>query len=98
MAYGVGEMGTSQRDKSAVILVPTGGGAGAGSMTSSAQMAAKRTTSLPKTSTLSGVGSPASVGNMRGPFNATNLHVKKEADKTMREKFSKIEMLTVKLD
>ncbi|GKD54258.1 hypothetical protein Tco_1287645, partial [Tanacetum coccineum] len=90
-----GAMGSSQRDKSAVTLVPTVGGVGAGSMTSSAQIAATRTTSLPKTPAMSGVGSPASVGNMSGPFNATSPYVEKEADKTMREKFSKIEMLTV---
>ncbi|GJX93163.1 hypothetical protein Tco_0347749 [Tanacetum coccineum] len=96
MAYGVGAVGSSQRDKSAVTLVPTVGGVGAGSMTSSAQIAATRTTSLPKTPAMSGVGSPASVGNMSGPFNATSPYVEKEADKTMREKFSKIEMLTIK--
>ncbi|GKB94742.1 hypothetical protein Tco_0980879 [Tanacetum coccineum] len=59
----VGAMGSSQRDKSVVISVPTVGGAGTGSMTSSAQMAARRTTSLPKTLAMSGVGSPANVGS-----------------------------------
>ncbi|GJS46563.1 hypothetical protein Tco_0596684 [Tanacetum coccineum] len=34
--------------------------------------------------------------NMSGPFNATSLHVGKDVDKTMCEKFSKIEILTVK--
>nr|GEX30241.1 ABC transporter B family member 11-like [Tanacetum cinerariifolium] len=71
---------------------------GAGSMTSSAQMAAKRTTSHPKTTAISRVGSLASVRNISEAFNVTSPHVKKEADKTMREKFSKIDMLTVKFD
>ncbi|GJU66682.1 hypothetical protein Tco_1252941, partial [Tanacetum coccineum] len=43
-----GAMGSSQRNKLVVTSVPTVGGVGAGSMTSSAQMAATRTTSLPK--------------------------------------------------
>nr|GEW89416.1 hypothetical protein [Tanacetum cinerariifolium] len=69
---------------------------GVRSMTSSAQMVTRRTTSHLKTPAMSRVGSLASVRNMSGPFNATSLHVGKEADKTMREKFSKIDMLTIK--
>ncbi|XP_076885770.1 protein PHYTOCHROME-DEPENDENT LATE-FLOWERING-like [Bidens hawaiensis] len=86
-----------QRDKSAVTSVPTVGGAG--SLTSYAQMAARRSTSLPKTpAAMSGVGSPASVSNISGPgpFNASSPLVGKEADKSIRDKFSKIEMLTAR--
>lgn len=96
-------LGSSQREKSAVTSVPA---VGTGSLTSSAndsmqrqhqaQMAARRSNSLPKTPAMSGVGSPASVGNMSGPFNASSPLVGKEADKVMRDKFSKIEMLTVR--
>ncbi|KAD6794839.1 hypothetical protein E3N88_05735 [Mikania micrantha] len=88
-------MGSSQRDKSAVTSVPTI--AGPGSLTSNAQMAARGSNSLPKTpAAMSGVGSPASVGNISGTFNASSPLVGKEADKSMRDKFAKIEALTVR--
>ncbi|MFS7981096.1 putative transcription factor Spt20 [Helianthus anomalus] len=47
---------------------------------------------------MSGVGSPASVGNISGPgpFNAASPLVGKEADKSMRDRFAKIEALTVR--
>nr|XP_043624431.1 protein PHYTOCHROME-DEPENDENT LATE-FLOWERING-like [Erigeron canadensis] len=94
--YGVtAPLGSSQRDKSAVTSVPNVGGAG--SLNSNVQMAARRSNSLPKTPAISGVGSPASVGNISGgPFNASSPLVGKEADKSMRDKFSKIEMLTAR--
>ncbi|KAK9060535.1 hypothetical protein SSX86_021239 [Deinandra increscens subsp. villosa] len=88
-------LGSSQRDKSAVTSVLTVGGAG--SLTSNAQMAARRSNSLPKTPGMSGVGSPASVGNISGPFNASSPFVGKEAaDNSMRDRLSKIEMLTAR--
>ncbi|KAI3775149.1 hypothetical protein L1987_49718 [Smallanthus sonchifolius] len=59
-------VGSSQRDKSAVTSVQTVGGAG--SLTSNAQMAARRTNSLPKNPVM-------------------------KVDKSMRDKFAKIEML-----
>ncbi|KAI3711946.1 hypothetical protein L1987_70495 [Smallanthus sonchifolius] len=93
--YGApGPLGSSQRDKSAVTSVLTVGGPA--SLTSNAQMAARRTNSLPKNPAISGVGSPASVGNISGSFNATSPLVGKEADKSMRDRFSKIEMLTIR--
>ncbi|KAJ0745003.1 putative transcription factor Spt20 [Helianthus annuus] len=90
-------MGSSQRDKSAVTSVSIAGGAA--SLTSNAQAAARRSNSLPKTpAAMSGVGSPASVGNISGPgpFNAASPLVGKEADKSMRDRFAKIEALTVR--
>ncbi|KAK1414213.1 hypothetical protein QVD17_29954 [Tagetes erecta] len=87
-------LGSSQRDKSAVTSVLAVGGPA--SLTSNAQMAARRTNSFSKTPAVSGVGSPANVGNIGGPFNATSPLVGKEGDKSMCDKFSKIEMLTVR--
>ncbi|KAJ0865434.1 putative transcription factor Spt20 [Helianthus annuus] len=85
-------MGSSQRDKSAVTSVLAAGGA----MTNNAQMAGRRSNSVPQTPAISGVGSPASVGNVGGPFNAASPLVGKDFEKTMRDKFSKIELLTVR--
>ncbi|KAK9078386.1 hypothetical protein SSX86_002443 [Deinandra increscens subsp. villosa] len=88
-------MGSSQRDKSAVTSVPTI--SGAGSLASNAQMAARRSNSGPKTpAAMSGVGSPASVSNIGGPFNSASPLVGKEADKSLRDRFAKIEMLTAR--
>ncbi|KAI7733316.1 hypothetical protein M8C21_000231, partial [Ambrosia artemisiifolia] len=87
-------LGSSQRDKSAVTSVLAAGGAG--SLTNNAQMAVRRPNSLPQTPAISGVGSPAGVGNIGGPFNATSPLVGKDFDKIMRDKFSKIELLTVR--
>lgn len=88
--YGVPPTAASQREKSAVNSLPTV----AGSLTSNAQMASRRSNSLPKTPAMSGVASPASV--VSGPFNASSPLVGKEADKSMRDRFSKIEMLTLR--
>ncbi|XP_071715593.1 protein PHYTOCHROME-DEPENDENT LATE-FLOWERING [Rutidosis leptorrhynchoides] len=89
--YGV----TAPRDKSAVTSGPTVGGQV--SMTANAQIAARRSNSLPKTQAMNGIGSSASASNMSGgPFNSTSSLVGKDADKSMRDKFSKIEMLTVR--
>nr|GEZ48694.1 ABC transporter B family member 21-like [Tanacetum cinerariifolium] len=65
-------MGSSQMDTASVTSVPTVGAVGARSVTSNAQMAARGTTSHPRTPAMSGVGSLSSVHNMSGPFNATN--------------------------
>ncbi|KAL2555040.1 Spt20 family [Forsythia ovata] len=94
---------SSQKEKSAVTSVPPVGVGGTMSMTSGAndsmqrqnqaQAAAKRrSNSLPKTAAISGVGSPASVSNM----NATNSPGAQLADQVMLERFSKIEMLTLR--
>ncbi|KAL8242732.1 hypothetical protein R6Q59_013034 [Mikania micrantha] len=88
--YGAPALGSSQRDKSVVTSVLTAGGAG--SLTSNAQMTARRSNSFSKIP----VGSPASVGNISGPYNATSPLVGKEIDKSLRDKFSKIELLTAR--
>ncbi|KAL1538079.1 protein PHYTOCHROME-DEPENDENT LATE-FLOWERING-like [Salvia divinorum] len=95
----------SQKDKSAVTSVGVGGNP---TFTSSAndsvqrqlhaQAAAKRrSNSLPKTPAISGVGSPASVGNMSIPINARCPPVGSQAlgDLTT-EKFSKIETVAMR--
>ncbi|KAJ0488483.1 putative transcription factor Spt20 [Helianthus annuus] len=95
MQYGApSAMGSSQRDKSAVTSVLAAGGVG--SITNNAQLAGRRSNSVPQTPAISGVGSPASVGNVGGPFNAASPLVGKDFEKTMRDKFSKIELLTVR--
>lgn len=92
----------SQKDKSAVTSVPSVAVCGNPSFTSSAndsalrqtqvQAAAKRrSNSLPKTSAISGVGSPASVGNMSFPISASSPGT--QSDQAMLERFSKIELV-----
>lgn len=97
-------LGSSQKEKMAVTSVPAVGGTT--SMTSSAndsmqrqhqaQLHSKRrSNSLPKTQAMSGVGSPASVGNMSVPLNASSPPVGTPslADPIMLDRFSKIEMV-----
>lgn len=100
-------LGATQKEKSANTSAPTVGGNP--SMTSSAndslqrqqqaQVAAKRrSNSLPKTPAMSGVASPASVSNMSVPLNANSPSVGTPplTDQTMLERFSKIEMVTMR--
>ena len=100
-------LGATQKEKSTNTSAPTVGGNP--SMTSSAndsiqrqhqaQVAAKRrSNSLPKTPAMSGVASPASVSNMSVPLNANSPSVGTPplADQTMLERFSKIEMVTMR--
>lgn len=100
-------LGATQKEKSANTSAPTVGGNP--SITSSAndsiqrqhqaQAAAKRrSNSLPKTPAMSGVASPASVSNMSVPLNANSPSVGTPplADHTMLERFSKIEMVTMR--
>ncbi|KAG7997357.1 hypothetical protein I3843_01G207700 [Carya illinoinensis] len=97
----------SQKEKAASTSVATVGGTP--SLTSSAndsmqrqhqaQAAVKRrSNSLTKTPAMSGVGSPASVGNMSAPLNANSPSVgtPPQADQTMLERFLKIEMVTMR--
>ncbi|KAM1717014.1 hypothetical protein ACFX11_024906 [Malus domestica] len=99
-------VGASQKEKALMTSVPT---IAASCLTSSAnesmqrqhqsQAAAKRkTNSLPKTSAMTGVGSPASVSNISVPLNAGSPSVgtPSSADQTMLEKFSKIEAVTMR--
>ncbi|XP_068335447.1 protein PHYTOCHROME-DEPENDENT LATE-FLOWERING-like [Pyrus communis] len=99
-------LAASQKEKAAMTSVPT---IGASYLTSSAnesmqrqhqsQAAAKRkTNSLPKTSAMTGVGSPASVSNISVPLNAGSPSVgtPSSADQTMLEKFAKIEAVTMR--
>ncbi|KAK6914660.1 Spt20-like, SEP domain [Dillenia turbinata] len=99
-------LGSSQKEKVAATSVPAVGGAA--SLTSSAndsmqrqhqaQMAKRRSNSLPKTPAMNNVGSPASVSNVNIPINATSPSIGTPplADQTMLDKFSKIEMLTTR--
>ncbi|PIN09556.1 hypothetical protein CDL12_17857 [Handroanthus impetiginosus] len=100
---------SSQKEKPAVTSVPSVGVGGNPSFTSSAnetmqrqnqaQAAAKRrSNSLPKTLAISGVGSPASVSNMSVPINANSPPVGTQplGDQTMLDRFSKIEMVTMR--
>lgn len=100
---------SSQKEKPAVSSVPSVAVGGNPSFTSSAndsmqrqnqaQAAAKRrSNSLPKTPAISGVGSPASVGNMSVPINASSPPVGTQplGDQTMLERFSKIEMVAMR--
>ena len=99
--------GASQKEKAVNPSIPTVGGTP--SLTSSAndsiqrqhqaQVAAKRrSNSLPKTPAMNGVGSPASVSNMSVPLNANSPSVgtPPSADQTMLDRFSKIEMVTMR--
>ncbi|KAJ7951479.1 Transcription factor SPT20-like [Quillaja saponaria] len=99
-------LGALQKEKTAITSVAA---AGTPSLTSSAndstlrqhnaQVAAKRrSNSLPKTPGMSGVGSPVSVSNMSVPLNANSPSVGTPhlADQSMLERFSKIEMVTMR--
>lgn len=103
----ISALASAQKEKPAINPVSHVGGTP--SLTSSAndsmqrqhqaQVAAKRrSNSLPKTPVISGVGSPASVGNMSVPLNANSPSVGTPpfADQTMIERFSKIEMVTAR--
>ncbi|KAG7013970.1 hypothetical protein SDJN02_24140 [Cucurbita argyrosperma subsp. argyrosperma] len=103
--YGVPANISAQKDKPGIIAHI----GGTPSLTSSAndsmqrqhqaQLAAKqRSKSLPKTPVMSGVGSPASVGNISVPLNANSPSVGTPpfAGLTMIERFSKIEMVTAR--
>lgn len=98
--------GASQKEKAAMSSVT---GIGTPSLTSSANdsmqrqhqahVATKRkSNSLPKTSAMSGVGSPASVSNISMPLNANSPSVgtPSSADQSMLERFSKIELVTMR--
>ncbi|KAE8659576.1 Nup107-like protein [Hibiscus syriacus] len=99
-------LGASLKEK-AVNSVPAVGGTP--SLTSSAnetmqrqhqaQGAAKRkSNSLPKTPVINAVGSPASVSNMSVPLNASSPSIGTPplGDQTMLERFSKIEIVTMR--
>ncbi|XVF25251.1 hypothetical protein REPUB_Repub13aG0197200 [Reevesia pubescens] len=99
--------GASLKEKAAVNSVPAV--VGTASLTSSAndsmqrqhqvQVAAKRrSTSLSKTPAINAVGSPASVSNVSVPLNASSPSVGTPplADQTMLERFSKIEIVTMR--
>ncbi|TYK03946.1 histone-lysine N-methyltransferase 2D isoform X1 [Cucumis melo var. makuwa] len=103
----ISALASAQKDKPGINPVSHVGGTP--SLTSSAndsmqrqhqaQAAAKRrSNSLPKTPVISGVGSPASVGNMSVPLNANSPSVGTPpfADQSMIERFSKIEMVTAR--
>lgn len=64
-----------------------------------AMAAKRRSNSLTKTSAISGVGSPASVGNMSVQLNANSPSIgTTSADQAILERFSKIELLTHRYD
>lgn len=101
--------GISYKDKSVVTSVPAVGGVG--SITSSANDSAqrqnialmggkRRSNSLPKTPAITGVGSPASVSNNSVPLNANSPSISTPpmADQSVLERFSKIEMVTMRYD
>ncbi|KAI4355402.1 hypothetical protein L6164_004181 [Bauhinia variegata] len=100
-------LGASQKEKTSFSSVPAA--IGASSLTSSAndsiqrqhqaQLAVKRrSNSLPKTPAMSGVGSPVSVSNVSVPLNVSSPSVGTPAlaDQTLVERFSKIEMVTMR--
>lgn len=100
-------LGASLKEKAAVNSVPAVGGTL--SLTSSAndslqrqhqaQVAAKRrSNSLPKSPAINAVGSPVSVSNISVPFNASSpsIGTSSSADQTMLERFSKIEIVTMR--
>lgn len=100
-------LGASQKEKTAINSVA--GVCGTPSLTSSAndsvqrqhqvQAAAKRrSNSLPKTPAISAVGSPASVSTMNVHLNANSPKVGTPplADQSMLDRFSKIEMVTMR--
>lgn len=97
----------THKEKAGMTSAPVLGGAA--SLTSSAndsmqrqhqaQLAGKRrSNSLPKTPAMNGVGSPVSVSNMSGLYNANSPSVGTPplADQGMLERFSKIEMVSVR--
>ncbi|KAK4771871.1 hypothetical protein SAY86_013646 [Trapa natans] len=100
--------GISYKDKSVVTSVPTVGGAG--SITSSGNDSAqrqniaqtgggkRRSNSLTKTPAITGVGSPASVSNISVPLsaNSPSISTSSVADQSVLERFSKIEMVTMR--
>ncbi|KAI3684135.1 hypothetical protein L6452_33354 [Arctium lappa] len=103
-AVATAAVGSSQKEKSVVPLVSA---VGTRSLTSSTndsmqqhhqvQMATNwRSNSHPMTHVISGVGSPSSVGNMSGPFTASSP-VGEEVDRSILDRFSKVEMLTKRL-
>ncbi|KAI4330719.1 hypothetical protein MLD38_028978 [Melastoma candidum] len=108
VAAPLGPTGVMQKEKGVINSVPPV--TGAGSMTSSAndstqrpnqvQTAAskRRQNSLPKTQAFSGVGSPASVSTMNLPLNANSPSIGTPplADQTILDRFSKIEMVTMR--
>ncbi|KAK7275550.1 hypothetical protein RIF29_16669 [Crotalaria pallida] len=101
--------GASQKEKKAIssvhaaIVTPslTSSGNDSTQRQHQAQLAAKRrSNSLPKTPAISGVGSPASVGtggtlNANSPSLGTSATIDQSLQ-TMLEKFSKIEMVTMR--
>lgn len=100
-------LGVSQKEKAAMTSVPAIGGTP--SLTSSAndsmqrqhqaQLAAKRrSNSLTKTPAMTGVGSPASVSNISLPLNANSPSVgtPPSAEQAMLDRFSKIDMVTMR--
>ncbi|RDX84764.1 hypothetical protein CR513_34133, partial [Mucuna pruriens] len=94
--------GASQKDKTAMVSVPATVGTPSNDSTQRQQLAAKRrSTSLPKTPAMNGVGSPASVGTTSVPLNANSPSVVTsglvdQGLQNMLERFSKIEMVTMR--
>ncbi|XWS18790.1 hypothetical protein CRYUN_Cryun32bG0075100 [Craigia yunnanensis] len=96
-------LGASLKEKAAVNSVPAVGGTPSSNDSMQrqhqAQVAAKRrSNSLPRTPAINAVGSPASVSNISVPFNASSPSVGTPplADQTMLERFSKIEIVTMR--
>ncbi|KAL3632864.1 hypothetical protein CASFOL_025848 [Castilleja foliolosa] len=56
----------------------------------------RRSNSVPKTPGMSGVGSPVSVGNMSLPISSPPVGSQPLGDQTMLERFSKIEIVTMR--
>ncbi|KAL2336399.1 hypothetical protein Fmac_010845 [Flemingia macrophylla] len=96
--------GVSQKDKTAMVSVPATVGTPSNDSTQrqqQAQAAKRRSNSLPKTPAMPGVGSPASVGTTSVPLNANSPSVVTsglvdQGLQNMLERFSKIEMVTMR--
>ncbi|KAK1307861.1 hypothetical protein QJS10_CPA09g00047 [Acorus calamus] len=92
----------SQKEKTAAV---SNAAVGTPSVTSSPsdsvqhqhQMGKRKSNSIPKTTSMSGVASPASVSNMNAPLNANSPSVgNAPVDPVLLDRFSKIEMVTSK--
>lgn len=104
-SFGPSVPGVSQKDKTAMVSIPATVGTPSNDSTQrqqQAQLAAKRRcNSLPKTPAMNGVGSPASVGTTSVPLNANSPSVVTsglvdQGVQNMLERFSKIEMVTMR--
>lgn len=97
-------LGSSQKEKAVTSVHAIGGTSLASSANESMQRqqahnaAKRRSSSLPKTPLMSGVGSPASVSNMGVPLNASSPPVGTPplGDQIMLDRFNKIELVTAR--